>query len=340
MTKAPIVSPPPENDQVLLALQRSAALLDSDASAVPAPSFQQQARLALLQAVAASSPATPLQRLADRWGSLFAGRRLVSVGLGAALLGLVAVPAMAAPLPIAQNVRSAVGAAIGDVPALFTGAQDLASPPLHDKDTKETSTATVSSSALTASSPAARLMPGRGVTVSSVARSTLEHGEAHGAAVSAAAHAAGATTALMAAQSSHDATERSTATATADADSHGDAVSSIAHTPPAVGEHHGQQVKSVARGTGTVPATASATSLHENENQGDVVSSVARSTIPAGEDKRPHVSKLARGAATTTAGLLPGSNAASPGDGRPDTGNRGGAPADGHAGPGGKSHGR
>ena len=334
MTTAPITSPPSESGPVLLALQRSAGLLDGDASAVPTPAFQQQARLALLQAVAASSPATPLQQLVARWGSLFDRRRLVSVGLGAALLGLVAVPAMAAPLPIARTVRSAVGAAIGGVPALFTGAPDLASPPARDKDTGETSTETTASSALTASSDADSREQGRDVTVSSVARSTLEQGAAHGAAVSAAAHAAGATTGATAAHSSHD------ATATADADGHGDAVSNAAHTPPTAGENHGQQVSSVARRIVTVTATSSATRLHEGENHGDVVSSVAQSSVPAGEDKGQQVSKVARGSATTTAGMLSGANAAPPVGGRPDTGNGGGAPPDGGAGPGGKSHGR
>lgn len=339
MTTALMTSPSSAGDPVLLALQRSADLLDRAASALPTAAFQQQARLALLQAATTSRPATPVQRLMTKWGNIFDRRRLVGVGVGAALLGLVAVPAMAAPSPLGRTVRGAVGAAIGDVPALFAGGQSAAPAQSSDRERDERTTATATSSALPARSDADGQAQSRGATVSTIARSTLEPGEAHGDVVSTAAHSMRPSTANLAAQSSESGTGISAATATAGADGHGDAVSSAAHPAPA-GENHGQQVSSAARRMPIGTATEAATSMHEAASHGDVVSTVARTTAPAGESHGQQVSDVARGSATSTAGALPSVNTASPLAGHGDKGNDGGAPLTNHPEGSGKTHGR
>ena len=282
----------------------------------------------------------PLQRLAARWGSLFDRRRLVRVGVGAALLGVVAVPALAAPMPIARTVRGTVGAAIGGVPALFTGVLDVASPPAGDKDKDETATATAASSALPASSAVDSREQSRGVIVSSIARSTLEQGEDHGDAVSAAARTSGMSTANLAAHRSKDVTAISTATATLDADGHGDAVSSEAHTPPPAGENHGQQVSSVARRMVAVTAASSVTSMHDADSHGDTVSTVARTSASAEENHGQQVSAVAHGSATSTNAAFSRLNTASPLDEHRDKGNNGGAPPANRPEESGKKHGR
>jgi len=188
-----------------------------------------------------------LLEAAAQWGSMFDRRRLVGLGLGAALFGLVAVPAFAAPSSVVGRMTGAVGAAIADVPALFAGAPPTASPHASDTDRDTISSTLTTTSTVSASSPATRdaaLPPqGLGVIVSTIARSTAEQGEAHGDAVSSAAHSVRTSTSSVA------------STASTDADGHGDAVSAVAHTsrdsgrkPRAAGErgsspyhHHVQQ---------------------------------------------------------------------------------------------------
>ncbi|HEV7213936.1 MAG TPA: hypothetical protein VGP33_02335, partial [Chloroflexota bacterium] len=188
MNSSPTRRPLLAGDPVLTALQRSADLLDSDASAVPTAAFQQRARLAVLQAAGIPRPVASGQQLLAKLGSAFDRRRLVGVGVGAALLGMVAVPAMAAPSPLGRTVRGAVGAAIGGVPALFVGAPSAAPTPAIDTDRDERITATTTSSALSAATDADATAQGLGATISTIARSTIDQGEAHGAAVSSAAH--------------------------------------------------------------------------------------------------------------------------------------------------------
>ncbi|HEY8741559.1 MAG TPA: hypothetical protein VIU62_00555 [Chloroflexota bacterium] len=334
---SPTSSPLLGSDPVVAALQHSAALLDCDAAALPTAAFQQRARLEILQAVAAPGSATPMHRLqeaAAQWGSMFDRRRLVGLGLGAALFGLVAVPAFAAPSSVVGRMTGAVGAAIADVPALFAGAPPTASPHASDTDRDTISSTLTTTSTVSASSPATRdaaLPPqGLGVIVSTIARSTAEQGEAHGDAVSSAAHSVRTSTSSVA------------STASTDADGHGDAVSAVAHTSPTAGENHGQQVSAVARRiTTTSSSTTSTASTPEAASHGLTVATAAHMPDPAGENHGQQVSSVARGITSTAAASSTSTtSAALPPASQPGNGNGAGASASNDQGGNGKSHGR
>ncbi|HEY8742894.1 MAG TPA: hypothetical protein VIU62_07345, partial [Chloroflexota bacterium] len=127
---------------------------------------------------------------------------------------------------------------------------------------------------------------------------------------------------------------RATSTSSAEADSHGDAVSAVAHTPPPVGENHGQQVSSIARGITT--RTVTATSTPGAEQHGVAVSAVAHSTSPTSENHGQQVSSVARGVTTTTSTPVAAANEAAQGG----KGNGAGTPPANGQGGSDKSHGR
>lgn len=364
---SPTSPPGSDSDPVLAALQRSAALLENDAAALPTAAFHQRARRELLQAAAAPAPATPMQRLrgaVTQWDSMFGRRRLVGLGLGAALFGLVAVPAFAAPSAAVGRLTGAIGAAITDVPALFAGAPPAASPRASAADT-DTSASTVTTTATrSTSSPAAldAALPaqGLGVIVSTIARSTGEQGEAHGDAVSAAAHslraaassvtstataeADGQGDALSAgARNARESTSSATSTSAAHANRHGDAVSAVAHTPPPAGENHGQQVSAVARRmitTATFSSTTSTTSAPQAAHHGATVATAAHMPAPAGDNRGQQVSRVAGGGASTAAASAATTSAALPPVSLGAKGTGAGASASSGQGANGQSHGR
>jgi hypothetical protein len=326
------------SDDVLAALRRSADRLDADGRSLPDASFQQRARKELVQALASSrlvgSPRRPAG-FAAGWGGMV-HRRLTGIGIGVALFGLVAVPALAAPSSVTGALTGAVGAVIREVPPLLVGVPRTADQPdASDKaPASDRATATASEPGHPSVSTVDGSIRNRHTTNSAAANTTAEQEEVPANAVRAVVDTALSSASAM------------TSVGSLDRDGHGDAVSSVAHQAPPAGETHGQQVSSVARShtTSSTVSTDGATSTsHAGMDQhGAAVSAVAHLPAPAGETHGQQVSSVARGLATTVASSEVSTalttRTASSGD--RGNGHGGGQPPKEGAGDNGKAHGR
>jgi hypothetical protein len=331
------------SDDILTELQSSAARLDADDRSMPGTAFQQRARNELMQALAsprlADAPRSSTRLAAVRSGMMH--RRLAGVGIGVALFGLVAVPALAAPSSVAGAVTGAVGAVIHDVPPLLVGAPWPAGQP----DASDKAPAAASHPGHPAFSTVDESTRNRRTTISATASSTAEQEDGPVNAVSAAADIA------------LSSTSTTTAVGSSDRDDHGAAVSSVAHQAPPAGETHGQQVSSVARShttsavsangttsTSTTVSTNVATSTsHAGMDQhGAAVSAVAHLPAPAGENHGQQVSSVARGLATsvTSSEVSTALTTVTTNTGARGNGHGGGQPPKEGAGGNGKTHGR
>jgi hypothetical protein len=320
------------SDDVLAALRRSADRLDADGRSLPDASFQQRTRKELVQALASSrlvgSPRRPAG-FAAGWGGMV-HRRLTGIGIGVALFGLVAVPALAAPSSVTGALVGAVGAVIREVPPLLVGVPRTADQP----DASDKAPAAASDPGHPSVSTVDGSIRNRHTTNSAAANTTAEQEEMPANAVSAVVDTALSSASAM------------TSVGSLYRDGHGDAVSSVAHQAPPAGETHGQQVSSVARShttSSTVSTDVATSTSHAGMDQhGAAVSAVAHLPAPAGETHGQQVSSVARGLATTVASseVSTALTTRTTSSGDRGNGHGGGQPPKEGAGDNGKAHGR